>query len=156
MSQTQRTPSGEDFLYQEIEDAPGWFVWDLADKTRYNSVVMGPMRVRREGDFVRLRILPERHHTNLLDNIHGAITLGLIDISLFAAVRILLDGNAGGAVTLDLNTQFIGGGDTERPLDAVVEVLRETRRLVFLRGLVMQDDHKVAAFSGTIRKPSRR
>ncbi len=156
MPADMEAPSGEDFLYREIEDAPGWFVWDLADKTRYNTVVIGPMRVRREGDFVRLRMTPERKHTNLVDNIHGAITLGLIDISLFAAVRILLDGNAAGAVTLDMNTQFIGAGDVTRPLDSVVEVLRETRRLVFLRGIVMQGDDKVAAFSGTVRKPTRR
>ena len=40
-------------------------------------------------------------------------------------------------------------------LDAVVEVLRETGRLMFLRGQVVQgedDDHIVAAFSGLIRK----
>jgi hypothetical protein len=37
-------------------------------------------------------------------------------------------------------------------LDAVAEVLKETKRLVFLRGLVEQDDVMVAAFSATIRK----
>ncbi|WP_336986362.1 PaaI family thioesterase [Altererythrobacter aquiaggeris] len=150
------TATGEEFIYREIEDAPGWFVWDLADKTRFNHAVMGPMRVRREGDFVRLRMFPERKHTNLLDNMHGAVTLGLIDISLFAGVRILLDGNAAGSVTLELSTQFIGAGDPAQPLDAVVEVLRETRRLVFLRGLVVQGDARVAAYAGTIRKPSQR
>ena len=38
------------------------------------------------------------------------------------------------------------------PLDAEVELLRETRRLVFLRGMVLQGDNRVAAFSATIRK----
>ncbi|WP_114520065.1 PaaI family thioesterase [Altererythrobacter sp. ZODW24] len=150
------TPTGEDFLYQEIEDAPGWFVWDLTDKTRWNHTVMGPMRVRREGDFVRLRMYPEHKHTNLLNNLHGAATLSLIDISLFAGVRLLLDGDASGSVTLDLSTQFIGAGDVEQPVDAVIEVLRETRRLVFLRGLVVQEDNKIAAYAGTVRKPSQK
>lgn len=154
MSGDTVAPSGEDFLYKEIEDAPGWFFWDLTDKTRFNAQVMGSMRVRRESDFVRLRMFPERRHTNLGDNIHGAVTLSLIDISLFAGIRILLDGDAGGSVTLDTSAQFIGAGDVTKPLDSVVEVLRETRRLVFLRGLVVQDDHKVAAFSGTVRKGS--
>jgi len=31
--------------------------------------------------------------------------------------------------------------------------LRETRRLIFLRGLVVQGEAVVASFSGTIRKP---
>ncbi len=149
------TPTGEDFLYHEIEDAPGWFMWDLADKTRWNHTVMGPMRVRREGDFVRLRMYPEHKHTNLLNNLHGAATLSLIDISLFAGVRLLLDGDASGSVTLDLSTQFIGAGDVQQPVDAVIEVLRETRRLVFLRGLVVQGDNKIAAYAGTVRKPSK-
>ena len=42
-------------------------------------------------------------------------------------------------------------------LDAVVEIVRETGRLIFLRGLVLQgadDSHLVASFTGTVRKPS--
>ena len=41
-------------------------------------------------------------------------------------------------------------------MEARVELLRETGRLLFLRGLVVQGDAdaKVAAFSGTIRKPT--
>jgi hypothetical protein len=31
-------------------------------------------------------------------------------------------------------------------------VLRETRRLIFMRGLVVQGDARLAAFSGTVRK----
>jgi acyl-coenzyme A thioesterase PaaI-like protein len=38
----------------------------------------------------------------------------------------------------------------------VCEVLRETGRLVFLRGLVVQEDETVASFTGTVRKPSRK
>jgi hypothetical protein len=37
-------------------------------------------------------------------------------------------------------------------MDAVAEVLKETNRLVFLRGIVEQGEHKVAAFAATIRK----
>jgi hypothetical protein len=38
----------------------------------------------------------------------------------------------------------------------VIELLKETRRLVFLRGVVEQDGELIAAFSGTIRKPTAR
>jgi hypothetical protein len=44
------------------------------------------------------------------------------------------------------------------PLDALVEVMRETKRLVFLRGTVVQgagDEHLVSTFSGIVRKPTR-
>ena len=101
-------------------------------------------------------MFPERRHSNLLDAVHGGVTLALIDISLFSAMRLLLNGDAAGSVTLDLATQFIGAGRIGQPLDSVCEVLRETGRLVFLRGLVVQEDETVASFTGTVRKPSRK
>ena len=57
---------------------------------------------------------------------------------------------------MDLSAQFISGGDAGKPLDSVVEVLRETRRLAFLRGLVVQEDQMIASYTATIRKPSAR
>ena len=149
------------FSYGPSADHPGWYTWDLKDQDRFNSHVMGPLLVRREDSpggaiGVRLRMFPERRHSNLLDAVHGGITLSLIDVSLFACMRHAMDGDAAGSVTLDLSTQFIGAGIVGKPLDAVVEVLRETRRLLFLRGTVVQDDHLVAAFNGTVRKPSAR
>ena len=140
------------FTYNEIPDQPGWYTWDMQDNTRFNTQVMGPMMVRQEGRKCRLRMMPEHKHTNLQDMIHGAITLSLIDISLFSAMHVLRESEAGMAVTLELSTQFIGAGKRSEPLDSVVEVLRETGRLMFLRGEVVQEDHLVAAFSGLVRK----
>ena len=144
------------FEYREHPDYPGWSTWRLRDDTRFNSVVLGEMLVRVEDGRCRLRMFPQRKHTNLQDMIHGAVTLSLIDVSLFAAMRTLTGGDAGPAVTLELSTQFIGAGRADRPLDAVVEVLRETGRMLFLRGEVVQEEHLVAAFSGLIRKAPRR
>jgi len=117
--------------------------------------VLGKQIIRAEGpDTCRLRMQPQHHHTNSANRVHGAITLGLVDVSLFAAMYLLRGVDAGRSVTVDISTQFIGKGDPAMPLDAVVEVLRETRRLAFLRGLIVQEEEKIAAFSGTIRKPS--
>ena len=79
--------------------------------------------------------------------------LGFIDVALFATSGSLGLIEAGTAVTLDLSTQFIGAAETGRPLDFVSEVLRSTRRLIFIRGLVEQGEAVVASYSGTIRKP---
>ena len=52
---------------------------------------------------------------------------------------------------------LVGAGRVGEPLDAVVELVRETGRLIFLRGLVVQgegDSHIVLSFAGTIRKAS--
>ncbi len=132
---------------------PGWHLWELKDDRRFNAQVMGKLITRVEADgAVRLRMFPELKHTNLLDIVHGAATLSLIDISLFSCGHMLGLEGMEGSVTLDLSTQFIGGGLPDRPMDAVAEVLKETKRLVFLRGIVEQGGHKVAAFSATIRK----
>lgn len=139
------------FAFGEDPDHPGWHSWRLKDESRYNGF-LGKLIVRRDGDRARVRMFPGRVHTNLQDAIHGGTTLGFIDVALFAASRIMGIIEAGTAVTLDLSTQFIGAGRAGEPLDAEVELLRETRRLVFMRGLVLQGDDRIAAFAGTIRK----
>ena len=150
-----------------FHDAPlgdGWIAWNLKDATRFNALIE-PLQVRRDpptGDgrpAARLRMLPTRQHSNLGDNVHGAITLALIDIALFAASHQFGVLNVGPSVTLGLDTQFIGAGRLGEPLDAVTELVRETGRLVFLRGMVVQgadDAHIVATYAGTIRKATVR
>ncbi|WP_435417471.1 PaaI family thioesterase [Parerythrobacter aurantius] len=131
---------------------PGWRHWNLKDDTLFNGAVMGKLITRREDDKCRLRMFPERRHENLQGIIHGAVTLALIDISLFTTMHVVGSGNAGPSVTLELSTQFVGGGDPARPLDAVTEIMRETGKLVFVRGTVVQDEDIVASYSGIIRK----
>jgi acyl-coenzyme A thioesterase PaaI-like protein len=154
--------TGAPFDYHPLDPAQcggedGWYTWNLVDRTRFNTAVLGEMRVRKEGQFCRLRMFPERRHTNLTDNIHGAVTLGLIDIALFAAMHINGSGEAGPSVTVELSTQFVGAGDPSRPLDAVSEIVRETGRMLFLRGFATQprDDGGeaiIASYSGIVRK----
>ena len=135
---------------------PGWHTWQLNDPTRFNSWMFPKLLVRADPDGkARLRMFPEHHHTNLGNNIPGGTVMALVDIALFACPRMLGLLEAGTAVTLDLNVQVIGAGKPGVPCDAVTELLKETRRLVFLRGVVEQGEgHLVAAFSGTIRKPT--
>jgi uncharacterized protein (TIGR00369 family) len=96
-------------------------------------------------------MFPTTLQSNLGNVMHGGAILTFIDMAMFAG------GYAAGAdiafsVTLDLSAQFLTPGELEVPLDATVEVLKETRRLVFLRGLVLQEQETVAAWSGTLRK----
>jgi uncharacterized protein (TIGR00369 family) len=144
------------FVCEPDPENPGWQRWRIADESRFNDAVLGKQLVRAEGaDICRVRLIPrDPQHTNSAGRIHGGVTLAMIDVSLFAALYVLRGVDAGRSVTVDLATQFIGAGDPGQPLDSVVEVLRETRRLGFLRGLVVQGDEKVASFSATIRKPS--
>ncbi len=127
----------------------------MIDGSRYNGQVLGKMLVRSDGNGnARLRMFPEHRHSNLGDNVHGGTILGFIDVALFGASRMFGLIDPGTSVTLDLSVQFIGAGRIGEPLDAEVELLKETRRLLFLRGLVIQGNDKIASFAGTIRKPT--
>ena len=152
----------ENFSAEELTD--GWISWNLKDKDRFNAFIE-PLAVRSEnptGDgrpCARVRMHPERRHSNLGDNVHGAVSLALVDVALFSASHQFGSLEAGHSVTLDLSTQFVGAGRVGEPLDAIVELVRETGRLIFLRGLVVQgegDSHIVLTFAGTIRKASRK
>jgi uncharacterized protein (TIGR00369 family) len=145
------------FRSEPDPDNPGWMTWRLSDERRYNGQVLGKLIVRSESEGrARLRMFPGLKHSNLANYVHGGTTLGFIDVSLFGAARMFGLIEAGTAVTLDLSVQFLGSGAIDVPLDAEVELLRETRRLLFMRGLVTQGENRVAAFAGTIRKPTAR
>lgn len=145
-------PQSPAFTYEDEPTEPGWKNWRFRDPTRFNGF-LEPLLVKVEGDTARVRMHPLHRHSNMRDQVHGGALLGFMDVALFAAARGLGVLAAGGAVTLDLSAQFIGGGRIGVPLEARVELLRETKRMLFLRGLIVQDGvGTIAGFSGTLRK----
>jgi uncharacterized protein (TIGR00369 family) len=142
------------FNYDDDPDLLGWKRWQFRDNTRFNAF-LEPLQVRLEGDIARVRMMPRHEHSNMRDNVHGGALLGFMDVALFAASRAFGVLSAGGAVTLDLSAQFIGGGMIGEPLEARIELLRETSRMIFLRGLIVQENTPtIASFTGTLRKSS--
>ena len=139
------------FTFEDDPANPGWKLWRATDPTRFNTL-LGELSVRVDGEVARVRMTPEHRHSNLRDQVHGGALLGFIDIAMFAACRGFGVLTAGSAVTLDLSTQFIGGAAVDTPIEAQVELLRETGRMLFVRGIVVQGAEKVVAFSGTLRK----
>ena len=140
------------FTYDDDPDLAGWKRWQFRDDSRFNGF-LGPLRVRMEGEIARVRMVPEHQHSNMREAVHGGALLGFMDVALFAAARGFGSLAAGGAVTLDLSAQFIGAGAIGQPLEARIELLRETGRMLFLRGLVVQEDlPTIASFTATLRK----
>jgi uncharacterized protein (TIGR00369 family) len=146
------------FVHEPDPQYPGWHTWDHIDQDRFNPVAMGKMIVRREGErSTRLRLIEtKRMHSNPHNNIHGGVTVSLIDIAMFATAFGIIGEQAAGSVTLDLSTQFVGSGRIGEPLDVVSEVMKETRRLVFVRGIAEQGGDPIASYMGTLRKPTSR
>ncbi|KQX26358.1 thioesterase [Sphingomonas sp. Root50] len=133
---------------------PGWSRWEIKDKTRFNAV-LGDLAVRRDGDRALIRLFPQANHANLGDKVHGGALLTLIDVGLFVAPLALGDARSPRGVTVELSTQFASAADIGSPIDMIVEVTRETGRMIFLRGTVEQAGAMVAAFMGLIRKAAQ-
>lgn len=144
------------FDFSPDPDNPGWFHWDLSKLECYNAF-LGPMIVREgKRGIAHVRMFPERHHRNLADVVHGGTMMGFIDCALFAAMRVLNLGPPGYAVTVDLQTQFTGAARIGEPLEAQIEVIRETGSFLFMRGLVVQGPEdkpeNMAGFSAIVKK----
>lgn len=140
--------------HQPSPDHPGWWTWDLPDDERYNATI-GKLLVRAEGEGrARCRMFPDRHHANLGDVVHGGAILTFIDMTMFSGGHMAGVSDTS-AVTLDLGCQFIAPAELGVPLDCTVELLRESKRLAFMRGLVEQDGRTVASWTGTLRKVAR-
>jgi acyl-coenzyme A thioesterase PaaI-like protein len=133
-------------------DHPGWMTWDLpGGDTRFNAT-LGKLLVRSEGEGkARCRMFPDVAQSNLGNIVHGGAILTFIDMAMFAG-GYAAGADLGPSVTLDLSAQFLSGAKLHIPLDATVELLRESKRMAVMRGLVEQDGIAIAAWSGTLRK----
>ena len=137
-------------------DHPGWMTWDLqSDDFRFNAT-LGKLLVRGEGEGkARCRMFPDVAQSNLGDIVHGGAILTFIDMAMFAGGYVA-GAALGPSVTLDLSAQFLTGAKLAVPLDCSVELLRESRNMAVMRGLVEQQGATVAAWAGTLRKLSAR
>ena len=135
----------------EHPDHPGWLAQEVIGTRRYGST-LGLFLVRAgEPGFGWCRMFPDEAHSNLGNFVHGGATMAFIDMALFAG-GVAAGANVGQAVTLDCSVQFLTPGRLGTPLDAEVELLRETGRLAFFSGRVLQENDLVATFNATLRK----
>ena len=102
---------------------------------------------------VECRMETDRKHSNGLGFIHGGFIMSFIDMAMFAFIFRQLESSA--AVTLSCATDFLSAGIVGKPIEASGEILKETGKMLFVRGLVRQDGANVASFTGTMRKIPR-
>ncbi len=136
-------------------DHPGWHEWRVPGA--FNREVVGLLLVRDEGDgTARTRIFPAGPMANVHGAIHGGIISAFADASLFAGPGVLTGQDLAASVTVELSVQFIGVGSMAEPLDGLVSILRETGRMIFCHGRIVQGENAIAGFSGIVRKIAAR
>lgn len=137
-----------------LPDADGWVPWIKTPDGRFHDL-LGQMYFRVTAQGVETKMDTGREHSNGLGYLHGGFLMSFVDMAMFAIIRPRF-GKDEGAVTLSCATDFLSGGMPGAPIEAHGEVLKETGKLFFVRGLVTQGGANVCSFTGTMRKITRR
>ena len=147
MSDVPRLPTGA----KEDPDNPGWYSWGDFPRGSF-AAATGKLWFKPDGaGRARCRIMPTEAMLNHGGSIHGGAVMSFIDMAMFAGGHCA--GMARGHyVTLDLTTHFLARGKAGIPLDAHVELVRQTAGHAFLQGVVRQDGEPCYSFTGTLKR----
>jgi uncharacterized protein (TIGR00369 family) len=123
--------------------AAGWQQSEAGGFTGY----FGALWSRSTGDEHLVGMIVEpRHSNNHLGTVHGGVLMTLADLGLGIGVGRALGGPA--CVTISLQTQFVATAQIGEFLVCRPEVVRRSKSLVFVRGLICVDDRIVASSDG--------
>jgi len=107
----------------------------------------GPFRIRKKGDRHESGLLVEPVHcNNHMGTIHGGVVMTFADIALGVGVGEVVGGP--NMVTIQLQLHFVSTARVGDFLTCLPEVVRQTRQLVFVRGLIYLGDKTVAGADG--------
>lgn len=124
--------------------ADGWERVEVGGFTGH----VGPFWIRRGDDGLRtLGLIVEPQHCNLhLGTIHGGVVMTFADIGLGCGVSDALGHNR--CATASLQTQFVAVARIGQLVTCKAEVIRVSKQLVFVRGLIVADDRIIANADG--------
>lgn len=90
--------------------------------------------------------------TNAMGGLHGGYLAAIAEMTLYLPLYVNGSVAHGRAVTIDFTLQYLTGGVIGEPIISEVELLRETGRMGFTRGLLRQGDTALVSFTATLRK----
>ena len=135
-------------------DNPGWYSWGDFPRGSF-AAATGRLLFKPDGrGRAVVRMFPDDNHMNMGGSIHGGAIMSFIDMSMFAG-GLCAGMERAHYVTLDLTTHFIARGQPGEPLNAHVELVKQTRSHAFLQGVVRQGGEPCYSFSGTLKRVSR-
>jgi uncharacterized protein (TIGR00369 family) len=119
--------------------------WKIFDSTGIAGTI-GPFWSRREGDGWRYGLLADARHANHLGLVHGGVLMTFVDniMGMTAWQAVAREP----VVTLQLDTQFISAAKLGEFLQGSAHVVRATRSVVFIQGVIRSGDRDVVAATG--------
>jgi uncharacterized protein (TIGR00369 family) len=135
-----------------IETPDGYRTWSEVNRDPFEDYA-GPFfyRVLTDGS-VESVFEPKGQHCNGHGIIHGGLLMTFADYSLFAIARDDLGSDP--AVTVSFSADFIAAGQVGSPIKGRGTVSRAAKRLIFVRGEILQDDQVLMTYSGVLsRRP---
>lgn len=125
--------------------------WSRDEDRESFSGLVGPYHYKSDEDgHVKVAFKAEKHHLNSNGTVHGGCMLTLADTSLFIFSIPHLKG--GGAVTLQLDAQFLSPGREGDIIVASGEITRVGASTIFGRGQLTVGDRIILTFSGVLKR----
>jgi acyl-coenzyme A thioesterase 13 len=132
-------------------DNPGWYSWGDFPRGSF-AAATGRLLFKPDGSGRAVcRMSPTEAHMNMGGSLHGGSVMSFIDMAMFAG-GLCAGMERGHYVTLDLTTHFLARGRPGSPLDAHVELVKQTRGHAFLQGVVYQGGSPCYSFTGTLKR----
>lgn len=114
--------------------------------------VNGPLYTRVTAGAMQLGFRVETRHTNPMNICHGGMMASFCDMLLpITAQHVAKEASGRFLPTINLQIDFLAQAPLGSWVQGEAQVLRVTRRMVFMQGLVMADGVSVARVSGLFK-----
>jgi uncharacterized protein (TIGR00369 family) len=119
--------------------------WKPVDATGFIELV-GPMLSKQEGDAVRYGFFSAPKHENRRGVVHGGMIATFADRALAMTSRRANDDLP--QATIDLSVRYVDAVQVGEFVEAVCEVVRKTRSVIFVRATFTAGSRVVATADG--------
>lgn len=144
---SENTPSKP----QKVTAGPfaGWSTWGNGSDPF--ETLTGPfyMRSLAAGGY-ECAFMPTNQHANGMGNIHGGALMTFADFALFAHAHDQMSAHP--CVTMQFESQFVGGAKVGVLIESAGEITRATRTMIFIRGLITQSGKPVLSYSAILKR----
>ncbi len=123
--------------------------WERVETSVGFTGYVGPYWRREDEQGQVMGLVVEERHANFhLGTMHGGAVMTFADIALGSAVSRVLGERRMACVTVSLNTQLLSVAKMGDLVTVRPEIVRQTRTLIFIRGIIMAGDKPIASCEG--------